>query len=115
MTDPVTPEPNPYQSPQANPYASPSGAPKAPVLSIISLISGIVGLLSAWFYIGIVFGIAAVVLGHLGQRKEPQAKGFWLTGLITGYLGIVVSIGWIIFTVVFASFIYSQLPAEYNY
>lgn len=115
MSSPISPEPNPYSSPQANPYASQSAAPKAPVLSIISLISGIVGVLSSWFYIGLVFGIAAVVLGHLGQKKEPQAKGFWLTGLITGYLAVLASIAWIIFTVVFAGFLFSQLPTDYTY
>jgi hypothetical protein len=47
------------------------------------------------------------VLGHLGQRKEPAARGFWLTGLITGYVGILVNIVviiiWIVFFVAVAS------------
>jgi hypothetical protein len=85
-----------YAAPAAPPptYAPPvayAAAPtKSPVLSIISLIVGILGLIA--FGWGLLLSIGAVVLGHLGQRKEPQAKGLWLTGLITGYVGIVLNL-----------------------
>jgi multisubunit Na+/H+ antiporter MnhB subunit len=35
---------------------------------------------------------AAVVLGFIGRRKEPAAKGMWLTGIILGFVGIVIAI-----------------------
>jgi hypothetical protein len=94
MTDPVTPEPTPYASPEPTPYASYNQQPvsKTPVLSIISMITGIIGVVGFLIGWGILPAIAAVVLGHLGQRKEKQAKGFWLTGLITGYVGILLNI-----------------------
>jgi len=92
MTDPVTPEPNPYAAPAYD--STPGGAApaKSPVLSIISLITGILGVVTGFFGWGLLFSIAAVVLGHLGKKKEPAARGFWLTGLITGYVGIAVNV-----------------------
>ena len=64
-----------YQTPAA-------GAPQG--VSIASLICGIAGI------IGIPFvSLAAIILGHIGQRNQPYAKGLWLTGLITGYVGLV--------------------------
>jgi hypothetical protein len=73
---------------------TPGGAApaKSPVLSIISLITGILGVVTGFFGWGLLFSIAAVVLGHLGKKKEPAARGFWLTGLITGYVGIAVNV-----------------------
>ena len=93
----AAPEPTPYAAPGANPYASGNPyagtpAPKVAVLSLISMIVGILGVLgflSGW---GILPALAAVVLGHLGQRKEKQAKALWLTGLITGYVGIALNL-----------------------
>jgi len=90
MTDPTTPESNPYAAPAYG--SSTGGTPaKSPVLSIISLITGILGVVSGFFGWGLLFSIAAVVLGHLGKKKEPAARGFWLTGLITGYVGIAIN------------------------
>jgi hypothetical protein len=94
-------------------YAAPAygTAPSkpSPVLSILSLIAGIVGVLGFWavFWIPIVGGIlqlfipaAAVVLGFLGKKKEPAAKGMWLTGIILGFIGVAFGllaiIGWIV-------------------
>jgi hypothetical protein len=96
MTDPIVPEPTPYAP-------TPSAANPTPVLSIISMIVGILGFLIGFFGLGLLFAIGAVVLGHLGKRKEPGAKGFWLTGLITGYVGILINViviaFWIIATI----------------
>jgi len=32
-----------------------------------------------------------VITGHMAQRRQPEAKAFWITGLITGYLSLVIS------------------------
>ncbi len=86
-----------YGAPAAAPY---TGAPaaKKQVLSIISMIAGILGVLGsgiatipiAGFVMGLVLPAAAVVLGFLGKKKEPQAKGFWMTGIITGFVGVLL-------------------------
>ncbi|GAA2046939.1 DUF4190 domain-containing protein [Leifsonia soli] len=88
-------------------YAQPYGQPaaKSPILSILSLVGGILGILLniAWG-IGFLFGIAAVVLGFIGRNKEPQAKGFWLTGIILGFVSILIAIiYWIFLAIIFAS------------
>ncbi|MEO6881457.1 MAG: DUF4190 domain-containing protein [Mycobacteriaceae bacterium] len=63
------------------------------VLGIVSIpAGGIVGIVA-----GIVLGILAVVLGVLGQgrvkRGEANNGGVAIAGLITGSLGIVISLG----------------------
>jgi len=53
---------------------------------------------------GVVFSIAAVVLGHIAGRRERHARKLWLPGLIVGYAGIALAvIIWIGLIVFFAS------------
>ncbi|MGN6741682.1 MAG: DUF4190 domain-containing protein [Amnibacterium sp.] len=78
--------------PPSTPYApAPS---KSPVLSILSLIFGILGVVLSLFLFGsgVLPGAAGVVLGFIGRRKEPQAKGMWLTGIITGFIAVGIAI-----------------------
>lgn len=82
----------PYGAYQAPGAAAPQG------ISIASLICGIAGLLGIPFV-----SLAAIILGHIGQKNQPYAKGLWLTGLITGYVGLVFY-GLIIAFVVIVSF-----------
>ena len=78
--------------PPSTPYSSAAPA-KSPILSILSLVFGILGILGSFFVgSGLLPAIAAVVLGVLGRRKEPAARGFWLTGLILGIVAIVISL-----------------------
>jgi hypothetical protein len=52
---------------------------------------------------GLFIPAAAVVLGFLGRSKEPHARGFWLTGMITGFVGIGLGLASIIvWVIVFA-------------
>ncbi len=51
------------------------------------MIFGIVGIVLMCCYgAGFVFSVAAIVLGHLGIKKEP-ARGMAMAGIITGYVG----------------------------
>ncbi|MFC5789588.1 hypothetical protein ACFPPE_06945, partial [Agromyces tardus] len=106
----------PYGAPAQPAYGAPAyGAPAAkpsPVLSIISLIAGIIGLIGAGVvaipFVGSILQIfipgAAVVLGFLGRKKEPAAKAMWLTGIILGFVGIGIAlIGLVFWAIVFAS------------
>lgn len=88
-----------YTPAQANPYSSGVVAPPRG-LSIASMILGIVGVLFGGF--GLLISIAAVVTGHMGQRRQPDAKPFWLTGIITGYFGILIGL---VVTALFVFFI----------
>src|SRR5690606_15934691 len=94
---PVTPPPaSPYGQPPVTPppaSSQPAGAKPPTSLSLLSMIGGIVGLvLACCFGSGILFSIAAIVLGHLAGTREPAGKGMAKTGLITGYIGAALSI-----------------------
>lgn len=61
-------------------------------LGLISLIAGLLSLLiCSQLVVALVFALVAIVTGHLA-RKKRNGKGMALTGLITGYLGVVVAI-----------------------
>ena len=71
-------------------------------LSLIGMIVGIVGVLSfGWF---VPASIAALVLGYMGKKREGvPAKGFWVTAIITGWVGVAITVlGAIGFIVIFA-------------
>jgi len=90
--------PNPYAPPHAAPpvqgapaYAPvPAGPPQG--LALASLITGIGSVLLAFIGIGFLPAVAAVVLGHLAQRRQPYARALWITGLVTGYVGLGISL-----------------------
>jgi hypothetical protein len=67
-------------------------------LSVLALVLGIVGLLSSFTGAGLVFALAAVILGHLGLRREPRAWALALMGALAGYAGLVVSVIWSVIT-----------------
>ena len=96
--------------PSSTPYTSAPEPVRSPVLSILSLVFGILGILGSFFLfgVGIVPGIAAIVLGVLGRRKEPAAKGLWLTGLITGIVAVVIGLIVLIGVIVLFSYAASQ-------
>ena len=86
---------NPYAAASAsNPYATPAPGASALAgkgLSVTSLILGCIGVVLTIVWLGFFPALAAVITGHMAQRRQPAAKGFWLTGLVTGYLGLVFS------------------------
>ena len=97
-----------YQGPAAAaPSATPSyaapGQPPSQGLAIASLVCGILGLIGCcmWF-ISLPAALAAIVTGHLANSKikaDPQrftGKGMARTGLITGYLGVIGSLVWLV-------------------
>lgn len=103
---PAQGQPGPYPG-QPGQYPGPPA--KQPVLSIISMVAGILGIVGfpVVFWIPVIGGVlglfipaAAVVLGFLGKSREPRAKGFWLTGIITGFVGLLLAvldiIAWIV-------------------
>ncbi len=81
----------PYGQPA---YGAGGGQPtQTSVMAIISLVTGILGVLCCnWF----VFSIAATVLGFLGKKEidegKKTGKGLALAGLILGIVGIVLGV-----------------------
>ena len=88
------------------------GPPPTSGLAIASMVLGLIGLLA----IPLVASIAAVICGHLAKSQIRQAAGrlagdgFAPTGLITGYLGILVSLAFVILIVVGISAAVNSLP-----
>jgi len=90
---------NPYTSPQTITSAQ-RHTPPTPTdpLAITSMVLGIISILASCMYIGIIFGIPAVICGHLSIKKITRAsvttggKGMAIAGLITGYIGSFISL-----------------------
>lgn len=116
---PAAPAPPPpaYQpvAPQPASYGhAPSGYGAAPhttgprTLSLISMITGIVGVVFFGFLA--IASIAAIILGFLGRQREPEARAFWMTGLITGFVGLgIFIVGGILFLVFWLAFMNSGM------
>lgn len=89
--------------PPSTPYTGAPAPAKSPIFSILSLIGGIIGILLSFFFgAGFLFGAAGVVLGFIGRRKEPQAKGMWLTGIILGFIAVAISLIFILLGIIAA-------------
>lgn len=95
-----------HQAPQqigAQTYMAPAPTES---LAVISMVLGILSIVASCMYVGIIFGIPAVICGHLSIKKinnSPVAlsgKGMAIAGLITGYLGSLISLCLIGFIIV---------------
>ena len=85
--------PVPASAPVAPPAPSPAGTPVPSTgLAIASLILGILATLSGIFFIGGLFGIAAIIIGVIALQKKV-GKGMSIAGIITGALGILGTLG----------------------
>ena len=113
---PTAPEaptaPTGYGQPGYAPSYAPQAAGPAQGLSIASMILGIAGLLLALVGLGFLVSVAAVITGHLGQKRQPWAKPFWLTGIITGYVGLAISV---VTLVIIIAFVIFAASATYDY
>ncbi len=67
-------------------------APSGQGMSIASLVLGIADLLLSLVGFGFFPALAAVITGHLARKRQPLSRSLWLTGLITGYIGLAVSV-----------------------
>ncbi|WP_166877210.1 DUF4190 domain-containing protein [Salinibacterium sp. ZJ450] len=123
-TQPTQPYDQPYSQPGSTqqPYGQPGyaqsayGAPtasKPQTLSLVSMIAGIAGIIFSWVPIlGFLASVAAVITGHMAQGREPQAKPFWLTGLITGYVGILMGLLFTFLLLILPIWIFSTVPSS---
>jgi hypothetical protein len=110
----VPPPPVDFSSPTYQPAAYPPGyaaayygAPQPPRgLSIASMVLGIAGVFFSFGYgFGLFPSIAAVITGHIARKRQPYASGMSLAGLICGYVGLGISVLWIIGIIVFVVFV----------
>ena len=84
-----------YGQPAGYPYAAPI-MKKAPGMALAAMILGIVGVVTGFFVFGALLGIAAIILGALSLKKVKEAgagKGFAITGIVTGAVAVLFSLG----------------------
>jgi len=70
-----------------------------------------VGLLGFWVvfipFIGSIMQLfipgAAVVLGFLGKKREPNGRGMAITGIILGFIGLAIAVLGFVFWVILAA------------
>lgn len=83
----------------------------AKMMAVAALVSGIASLLilviyllsptgAVLLYIGLALGVFGVIRGSVSLKRK-QSKGFALTGLITGAVGVLLALGIIIFALIF--------------
>ena len=87
------------------PGGSGSGDNTPKILSIASLVTGVIGLCSCMCFIG---AIAAIVLGILGKQSadkvgDDSARTMALIGLALGAVGLLAGIGYWIWALVSAA------------
>jgi hypothetical protein len=101
VTAPVPPPP----PPPAGYPAGPGAEKPQNIFGILALVLGIVAVVLSCLYAGFWAGIPAIVLGVLGLNRAKQGRatnrGLALTGIILGAIGVVISIGVLVFTIAF--------------
>lgn len=92
---------NPYSAapsvaaPAAAAYSALPAAPSS-TLSVLALVFGIMGLILSFFLLGLLPAIGGVILGHLALKREPHARGMAIAGLVAGYVGVAISLLWVL-------------------
>lgn len=92
-------QPGQYPPPgYGQPYGQ-QGGPQGPQkngLGIAALVLGILSLFSWFFLIGGLFGLIAIILGIIAlgrvKRGEANNKGMSLAGIVTGALGLLLTV-----------------------
>jgi hypothetical protein len=69
---------------------------KDTTLPLIAMLLGVVSLSTFMLFLG----IPALVLGLIGLKKYPEARGFSITGIITGALSIFFMVCFVLFFIV---------------
>lgn len=94
-SQPSTQETGYSQYPGGYPAYGVAGTQKPKGLAIASMVLGILGFISGWVVVGGVFALVAIVLGIVALLKTKTGgggKGFAITGIVTGTIGLLVSI-----------------------
>ena len=80
--------------PQSVPPAySPAPLTQPKGMSIAALVLGIASVVTGFFgLLGVLLGVLAVIFGFIARRRQPYARGLWLTGLILGVVGLILGL-----------------------
>jgi hypothetical protein len=70
------------------------------------MVLGIAGAFFSFAYgLGLFPSIAAIITGHLARKRQPYARGFSLAGIICGYVGLGISVLWILGIIIFVIYV----------
>ena len=112
MSENFSPNNGSADAPKFTPAPPPQGAPVPPpmqgyqpkpsaALAITALVLGIFAFFTGLLFIGGALGLVSVILGIISLKKvkagTASGKGMAITGIILGALGIIATIGMIIF------------------
>ncbi|CAN5339462.1 hypothetical protein BH11ACT2_BH11ACT2_10780 [soil metagenome] len=61
------------------------------LISTLALVAAVIGAVISFLGWGILLPIAAIVLGAIGARREKRARGLWLSAILLGIVGLIVS------------------------
>ncbi|WP_207454203.1 DUF4190 domain-containing protein [Desertivibrio insolitus] len=78
-------------------YGRPVVVTPPSTLSITSMVLSIAGFLLMSVGIGIFASIAGLITGYMARTREPHARGYWLTGIIAGWVGVGLTVLFIVF------------------
>ena len=98
----------PFGMQEQNQFAQIQGQDQT--LPIVSLVLGIFGILLTFCcYMGIPFGLAAMITGYIGMnnaKNNPMrygGKGIAIGGLITGGISLLITLGMILFFIILSA------------
>jgi hypothetical protein len=69
-------------------------------LATTGIVLGVLGVIG-----GIFFGwtlplsVVAIVIGFVARSREPHARGIALGAIITGFVGLALSLGWLAYSI----------------
>ena len=74
------------------PVTATTGHRRSRLISVLALIAAVVGAAISFTGWGFLLPIAGIVLGIIGARREKGARALWLTAILLGIVGLVVSV-----------------------
>jgi hypothetical protein len=75
-------------------------------VSVTALVVALLGLAVAVFGVwGAPLSLMAVILAFVGRNKEPLARVVWGWALVAGIVGLLITVGWMIYSIQVAAVI----------
>lgn len=105
LLPPPPPQPQPYAEWRAVP-PPPQGNGFAVTALVLGIVALVFGVIPFTFFIAIPCGVLAVIFGALALNRVTQGgtgKGQAVAGLVTGGVGILFALGWLVLLAVAAN------------